>query len=96
MEFDYFNNNIKHIFKIEPTLRIFIMTHKDFENFRYNPAYTIVADDKSVLKNKYKLKLYMQMNASFIIWKDLMVRCLNYIIFINYIKMVNFPVNTLG
>ena len=43
------------------------MTHKDFENFRYNPAYTIVADNKSILKNKYKLKLYMQMNANFII-----------------------------
>ena len=43
------------------------MTHKDFENFMYNPAYTRVVDDKSVLKNKYKLKLYMQMNANFII-----------------------------
>jgi len=54
-EFDYLNN--KQLFKKEPTLRIFIITHKDFENFRYNPVYTIVADDKSELQKKYNLKI---------------------------------------
>ena len=38
------------------SLKIFIMTHKDFTNYRYNPAYIIVADDESQLKNKYELK----------------------------------------
>ena len=40
----------------EPILKIFIITHKDFTNYRYNPAYTIIADDESQLKNKYELK----------------------------------------
>ena len=39
------------------TLKIFIMAHKDFENFRYNPVYSIVVDDKSLLKNKYNLDI---------------------------------------
>ena len=33
------------------------MTHKDFINYRYNPSYTIVADDKSQIKNKYDLDI---------------------------------------
>ena len=33
------------------------MAHKDFENFRYNPVYSIVVDDKTFLKNKYNLKI---------------------------------------
>ncbi len=33
------------------------MTHKDFSNYRYNPSYVIVADDKSELKNKYDLDI---------------------------------------
>ena len=33
------------------------MTHKDFENVRYNPSYTIVVDDKSILKNSYNLDI---------------------------------------
>lgn len=31
------------------------MAHKDFVNYRYNKVYSIVADDKSQLKNKYNL-----------------------------------------
>ena len=42
-------------FKNESDLKIFIMTHKDFKNYRYNPSYIIVADDKSQLKEKYNL-----------------------------------------
>ena len=38
-------------------LKIFIMTHKDFDNERYNPVYNIVADDKSQLKNNYSLNV---------------------------------------
>ena len=56
-EFDYFNNKTRQPFKKEPNLRIFIITHKDFENFRYNPVYTIVAGDKSELQKKYNLKI---------------------------------------
>lgn len=41
----------------EPFLKIYIITHKDFHNFRYNPVYTIVADDKLQLKNKYGLNV---------------------------------------
>ena len=52
-EFDYFNNNIKHIFKIELTLRIFIMTHKDFENFKYNPAYIYQLFKNGKFTSKY-------------------------------------------
>ena len=38
-------------------LRVFIMTHKDFKNYRYNRVYTIVADDKTELKEKYNLDI---------------------------------------
>ena len=38
-------------------LKIFIMTHKDFDNARNNPIYNIVADDKSQLKNNYSLNI---------------------------------------
>ena len=33
------------------------MTHRDFKNYRYNPVYSIVADDKSQLKKKYNLQI---------------------------------------
>ena len=33
------------------------MTHKDFNNYRYNSAYTIVANDQSQLKGKYNLSI---------------------------------------
>ena len=47
------NNN----FQIYSFLKIFIMTHKDFNNYRYNSAYTIVANDQSQLKGKYNLSI---------------------------------------
>lgn len=38
-------------------VKIFISTHKDFANNRYNPIYNIVVDDRNVLKNKYNLNI---------------------------------------
>ena len=56
-EFNYITKQRKNYKREhEPILKIFIMTHKDFTNYRYNPAYIIVADDESQLKNKYELK----------------------------------------
>ena len=52
-------------FRNEPLIKIFIMTHKDFINFRYNSAYTIVADDKSELKNKYNLDVIFATEGKF-------------------------------
>lgn len=52
--YDYINNIT---FMNQPDLKIFIMAHKDFDNYRYNPIYTIVADDKSQLQKKYNLKV---------------------------------------
>ena len=40
------------------SLKIFIMTHKDFVNHRYNPIYNIVADNKQQLKKKYNLNIF--------------------------------------
>ena len=54
---DYLFNNIKYFQTNKSSLKIFIMAHKDFENFRYNPVYSIVVDDKSFLKNKYNLDI---------------------------------------
>lgn len=39
------------------------MTHKDFINYRYNKVYSIVADDKSQLKNKYNLDVIFANNG---------------------------------
>ena len=58
------------------------MTHKDFINYRYNPAYTIVADDRNELKKYYNLSIiyadkgklyklkrgYGEMSKLFLIW----------------------------
>ena len=41
----------------EPTLKIYVMAHKDFKNYRYHPIYTIVADDESELQKKYRLNI---------------------------------------
>ena len=41
----------------EDYLNIFIATHKDFINYRYNPVYKIVAYNHSQLKNKYDLEV---------------------------------------
>jgi len=49
-------NFIKHKTK-ESYLKIFVMTHKDFVNYRYNSVYNIVVDNKSLLKNKYNLNV---------------------------------------
>ncbi len=58
IEYNYYIQKRKNYKKAhEPILKIFVMTHKDFINYRYNPAYTIVADDESQLKNKYDLKI---------------------------------------
>lgn len=47
---DYFENIILSKRQKEKSLiKIFIMTHKDFMNKRYNPIYYIVADDKKKL-----------------------------------------------
>ena len=54
--YNYAKYNLKNHFKNE-SLKIFIMTHKDFINYRKNPVYTIVADDKSQLKKKYNLSV---------------------------------------
>ena len=54
-EYYYFKNG--NYFKQEPIVKIFIMTHKDFRNYRYNPAYTIVFAGKSQLKRKYNLNV---------------------------------------
>lgn len=54
---EYFYKKIllsKRIKKL-PLIKIFIMTHKDFKNRRYNNAYVIVGDDKSKIKNRYNL-----------------------------------------
>ena len=48
---------IGYIQNKKSTLKIFIMAHKDFESFRYNPVYSIVVDDKTFLKNKYNLNI---------------------------------------
>ena len=41
----------------ENDINIFIVTHKDFKNYRYNPAYKIIAMDHSKLHNKYNLEV---------------------------------------
>jgi len=50
-------NKLKLLYNKNLNAKIFIMTHKDFENVRYNPSYTIVVDDKSILKNSYNLDI---------------------------------------
>ena len=55
---DYIDYRKKNHFNNQSILKIFIMTHKDFKNNRYNPIYKIVADDKSQLKRKYNLNIF--------------------------------------
>jgi len=50
-------HNKKYNSKKDSYLKIFIMTHKDFKNYRFNPVYTIVADDISQLKKNYSLNV---------------------------------------
>ena len=51
-------NNLK-----EPFLKIYIIAHKDFINYRYNKVYSIVTNDKSQLKNKYNLSVNFANNG---------------------------------
>lgn len=55
-EYKYYLQYISFL-DTESNLKIFIVTHKDFINYRHNPAYTIVADNKYQLKNKYNLSI---------------------------------------
>ena len=58
--------NILNLFKGKEEdnfLNIFIVTHKDFQNYRYNPVYKIIATDPSQLINKYDLEvMYVDQN----------------------------------
>ena len=47
----------------ESLIKIFVMTHKDFNNHRLNKNYIIVADDKTQLKNKYNLNVIYANNG---------------------------------
>ena len=61
-EYYYFNKKGINITN-EPTIRIFIMTHKDFKNYRYNPAYNIVFNGKNEPKEKYDLNIILANNT---------------------------------
>jgi len=53
-------SNKNELYKLQTNsslVKIFIMTHKDFVNNRFNPIYNIVVDDRNVLKNKYNLNI---------------------------------------
>ena len=41
----------------ENIVKIFISAHKDFKNYRLNPVYNIVVDEKSQLKDNYNLNV---------------------------------------
>ena len=41
----------------ENVVKIFILAHKDFKNYRFNPVYNIVVDEKSQLKDNYNLNV---------------------------------------
>ena len=61
--FKFFKNS-KTVIVEESLLNIFIVTHKDFNNYRYNPVYKIIANDPSKLHNKYVLDvLYCDENS---------------------------------
>ena len=60
---DYIKYNVQNNSQNESILKIFIMTHKDFNLQRTNSAYTIVADDKSQLKQKYNLSIIYAENG---------------------------------
>ena len=57
MQYIQKNLNIFRAKEEENFLNIFIATHKDFQNYRYNPVYKIIANDSSQLKNKYNLEV---------------------------------------
>ena len=41
----------------ENVVKIFITAHKDFKNYRFNPVYNIIVDEKSQLKDNYNLNV---------------------------------------
>ena len=45
-------------FENKSVLRIFIITHKDFKNYRYNPIYSIVTNNKKHFIKKYILDTF--------------------------------------
>jgi len=58
-EFDEYINFLNRInSENKSVLKIFIMTHKDFKNYRYNPVYSIVANNRKLFKKKYKLDTF--------------------------------------
>ena len=61
IDYIYFIYKKKHNFikskHEEDYLKIFIMAHKDFINYRYNSVYTIVVDNKTELRKKYNLNI---------------------------------------
>ncbi len=56
-DLEYYSKMIYLQKKAIKQLKIFIMTHKDFNNLRKNKIYNIVADDNSQLKNKYNINV---------------------------------------
>ena len=50
-------NLFKNFYIEENFLNIFIIAHKDFHNYRYNPVYKIIVNDPSKLHNKYDLEV---------------------------------------
>jgi len=60
---DYNKYNVQNESPNNSNLKIFIMTHKDFNLKRRNSVYTIVADDKSQLKKKYNLSIIYAENG---------------------------------
>ena len=58
-EFDEYINFLNRInIENKSVLKIFIMTHKDFKNYRYNPVYSIVANNRKLFKKKYNLDTF--------------------------------------
>ena len=53
----FFKDKIGNNSKNESDLKIFIMTHKDFTNYRNNPVYNIVADEAKQLKENYTINI---------------------------------------
>ena len=59
----YYYNKIGINLTKEPIIRIFIVAHKNFKNYRYNPAYSIVFNGKSKFNNNYNLDVIFANNT---------------------------------
>lgn len=58
--YKYYNDGKIHFLNPnmnENIIKIFISVHKDFKNYKNNPVYKIIADEKSELKDKYNLNI---------------------------------------